>query len=75
MRQVDGGVQRHPHAGAAVRRRVAALDGRVAARARARRGRRASSGPSGCGKTTLLELVCGLQAPDARRGRARARAC
>src|SRR3569833_1217952 len=22
-------------------------------------------GPSGCGMTTLLELVCGLQAPDA----------
>ena len=22
-------------------------------------------GPSGCGKTTLLELVCGLQRPDA----------
>src|SRR5438034_2880475 len=22
-------------------------------------------GPSGCGKTTLLELVCGLQQPDA----------
>src|SRR5438270_9293846 len=22
-------------------------------------------GPSGCGKTTLLELVCGLQSPDA----------
>src|ERR687885_2327776 len=22
-------------------------------------------GPSGCGKTTLLELVCGLQGPDA----------
>ncbi len=24
-------------------------------------------GPSGCGKTTLLELVCGLQTPDAGR--------
>ena len=23
------------------------------------------SGPSGCGKTTLLELICGLQTPDA----------
>ena len=22
-------------------------------------------GPSGCGKTTLLELICGLQRPDA----------
>src|SRR5437764_13220408 len=22
-------------------------------------------GPSGCGKTTLLELICGLQKPDA----------
>ena len=22
-------------------------------------------GPSGCGKTTLLELICGLQTPDA----------
>ena len=22
-------------------------------------------GPSGCGKTTLLELICGLQQPDA----------
>src|SRR5690348_1730882 len=22
-------------------------------------------GPSGCGKTTLLELICGLQSPDA----------
>ena len=27
-------------------------------------------GPSGCGKTTLLELICGLQAPD--RGRLQA---
>ncbi len=26
-------------------------------------------GPSGCGKTTLLELVCGLQRPDAGRVR------
>jgi NitT/TauT family transport system ATP-binding protein len=24
-------------------------------------------GPSGCGKTTLLELICGLQSPDAGR--------
>jgi len=24
-------------------------------------------GPSGCGKTTVLELICGLQAPDAGR--------
>jgi len=24
-------------------------------------------GPSGCGKTTMLELICGLQAPDAGR--------
>ena len=30
-------------------------------------------GPSGCGKTTLLELICGLQQPDARRRRQRAR--
>jgi NitT/TauT family transport system ATP-binding protein len=27
-------------------------------------------GPSGCGKTTLLELICGLQTPDAGRVRA-----
>ena len=27
-------------------------------------------GPSGCGKTTLLELICGLQRPDAGRVRA-----
>jgi ABC-type nitrate/sulfonate/bicarbonate transport system ATPase subunit len=26
-------------------------------------------GPSGCGKTTLLELICGLQSPDAGRVR------
>src|SRR4051794_23283601 len=25
----------------------------------------AVAGPSGCGKTTLLEIVCGLQRPDA----------
>src|SRR3954463_9011197 len=29
-------------------------------------------GPSGCGKTTLLELVCGLQVPDAGTVRAAA---
>jgi ABC-type nitrate/sulfonate/bicarbonate transport system ATPase subunit len=43
--------------------RVAALDGvdlSVAAHEVV-----AVVGPSGCGKTTLLELVCGLQAPDA----------
>jgi ABC-type nitrate/sulfonate/bicarbonate transport system ATPase subunit len=27
-------------------------------------------GPSGCGKTTLLELICGLQRPDAGRANA-----
>ena len=30
------------------------------------------SGPSGCGKTTLLELICGLQAPDRGHDRVRA---
>ena len=29
-------------------------------------------GPSGCGKTTLLELICGLQRPDAGNVRCRA---
>ncbi len=41
---------------------VPALD-RVSLRA-AREELLAIVGPSGCGKTTLLELICGLQAPD-----------
>jgi ABC-type nitrate/sulfonate/bicarbonate transport system ATPase subunit len=41
---------------------VRALDG-VSLRA-ARGELLAVVGPSGCGKTTLLELICGLQAPD-----------
>ena len=42
---------------------VAALDG-MRRRAHARE-IVAVVGPSGCGKTTLLELICGLQKPDA----------
>jgi NitT/TauT family transport system ATP-binding protein len=42
---------------------VTALDG-VTLRVRPRE-TLAVVGPSGCGKTTLLELVCGLEAPDA----------
>jgi NitT/TauT family transport system ATP-binding protein len=51
---------------AGVRRRfgdLLAVDG-VSLRVRAREVV-ALVGPSGCGKTTLLELVCGLQRPDA----------
>jgi NitT/TauT family transport system ATP-binding protein len=45
------------------RGRVAALDGMTL---HARPGEVvAVVGPSGCGKTTLLELICGLQRPDA----------
>jgi NitT/TauT family transport system ATP-binding protein len=42
---------------------IAALDG-MSLRARPREVV-AVVGPSGCGKTTLLELICGLQRPDA----------